>query len=399
MKICFITRFYKPYVRGGAEIYVGEIAEKLVDEGNDVVVITPSPERRAFVDEVNGVTVYRISPFNIATAYESHERPLYQKIIYHLLDLFNLDSYIKIKRILKKENPDIVHIHNYKGLSTSAFKAVSDSRIPIVFTVHDYSPLCIKTNLLNSKGEICRNQRSICKFYKALQRAFIDTKPDIVTAPSKFVIHELKSRGFFENTKIMLLRNAVKLKAHKVDKKYDVLKLLYVGAISQHKGVHTLIEASRRVEGNVQLHIVGEGPIKKELEILAEGDSRIKFHGFLRGEELENMYRMANLTVLPSIWYDNSPMVIYESFSNSTPVLASRIGGIPELVIDGYNGLLFEPGDVEGLSSLIEKISRDPSILAELERGAYDSCKSYDIDEVIKRLEDIYRELKGSLDI
>lgn len=130
-----------------------------------------------------------------------------------------------------------------------------------------------------------------------------------------------------------------------------------------------------------------------ELKELAEGDNRIKFHGFLTGDELQSLYRMVNATVLPSIWYDNSPLVIYESFMNSTPVIASRIGGIPELVTDGYNGVLFEAGNVSELASLINKIAENPSILEGLEHGAYESCKQYQIEVTLERLISIYKDL------
>ncbi len=105
------------------------------------------------------------------------------------------------------------------------------------------------------------------------------------------------------------------------------------------------------------------------------------------------MYKMANVTVVPSILYDNSPMVVYESFMCSTPVVASRIGGIPELVKHGYNGFLFEPGDNTELAKILNMVSRDPEILKKLEIGAYKSSKKYDIEKHIDKLEEIYRSL------
>jgi len=108
---------------------------------------------------------------------------------------------------------------------------------------------------------------------------------------------------------------------------------------------------------------------------------------------LKKAYQNANVTVVPSIWYEVFGMIILESFMNSTPVIASRIGGIPEVVRDGYNGFLFKPGSVNGLRRILERISEHPSILKELERNAYKSSQGYSIEDHVKKLEEIYRGL------
>jgi len=393
MKICFISRFYKPFVRGGAEIYVGKIAEKLAKKGHEIFVITPAPQKQNYAEKINNVKIYRISPLNIYNAYESFKKPLLSKIVYHSLDLFNLHSYMLIKGILKDENPDIAHINNYKGLSPLSFKAAKDFKIPIVFTAHDYSSICIRTNLLNGKGEICENPRIPCKIYNKIQKFLIQDKPDIVTAPSNFVLQKLESKGLFKNVKKIVLPNPIET-GKRTEKDYDNINILFVGSLSKHKGPQILIKAFKKLKGdNLRVHILGKGPDEDRLKELARGDERITFHGFLTGKELMNMYKMANVTVVPSILYDNSPMVVYESFMCSTPVVASRIGGIPELVKHGYNGFLFEPGDNTELAKILNMVSRDPEILKKLEIGAYKSSKKYDIEKHIDKLEEIYRSL------
>lgn len=279
-------------------------------------------------------------------------------------------------------------------MSPLAFKAAKDLKIPLVFTAHDYSSICIRANLLNGKGEICENPRIPCKIYNKIQKFLIQDKPDIVTAPSGFVIKQLEKAGLFNGARKIVLPNPVETGTQPVEKSYDTLDILFVGSLSRHKGPDILIRAFKELENdNLKLHILGKGPDEDELRKLAEDDNRIIFHGFLSGDELMDMYQRANMTVLPSIWYDNSPMVIYESLMNSTPVIASRIGGIPELVRDGYNGFLFEPGSVVELSRILKKISEDPSILKGLERNAYESSQKYSIEDHVKRLEEIYRGL------
>lgn len=394
MKICFISRFYKPFVRGGAEIYVGRIAEKFVKRGHKVIVITPAPTKQSYIERINDVKIYRISPFNIYNAYESFKKPFPLKMIYHSLDLFNLHSYILIKRILKNEKPELVHIHNYKGLSTAPFKAAKDLNIPLIFTAHDYSTICIRSNLFNRRGQVCEGQNLLCKLYNQIQKIIIDNKPDIVTAPSRFVLEKLKSKGLFKNSRKIVLSNPIEPQ-HKDNKKtYDVIDILFVGSLSKHKGPHILIKAFQKIKkDNLKVHIVGKGSYLERLKNFAENDKRIIFHGFLEDKKLMEMYKMANLTVVPSIWYDNSPMVVYESFMNSTPVAGSRIGGIPELIKHGYNGFLFEPGNINELTEILREIAEDPGILKSLERNAFKTAKKYDIKRHVNKLEEIYKSI------
>ena len=169
--------------------------------------------------------------------------------------------------------------------------------------------------------------------------------------------------------------------------------MLYVGQVSKHKGVHILINAFQQLKyKNILLHIVGKGADVDEFKNIAESDSRIIFHGFVPDEVLMQLYQKSNLLVVPSIWYDNSPTVIYESFMNGTPVIGSRIGGIPELIETGKNGFLFEPGNVDELKAILENLIRTPAELISLEEGALESVKKYNMEEHIRELEEIYKD-------
>jgi glycosyltransferase involved in cell wall biosynthesis len=144
---------------------------------------------------------------------------------------------------------------------------------------------------------------------------------------------------------------------------------------------------------NIRLDIVGKGLCSEKLKLMSQNDNRIKFHDFLEGKELLKMYVHSNLTVVPSIWYDNSPMVIYESFSYGTPVIGSKIGGIPELIEDGFNGYLFEAGNVNELQQLLETLIDSPETLEKLEQGTYESVQKYTMEKHIEQLEKEYQKL------
>jgi glycosyltransferase involved in cell wall biosynthesis len=394
MKICFVANLYPPFVLGGAEISVKIIAEGLVKSGHEVFVITTSPTRERSEETLNGVKIYRINPLNLYPMYTHQDQPAWIKPIWHLIDLWNPSAYFKVKRILKREKPDVVHINNYKGLSLSVFSATKRLNLPIIFTAHDFSLLCPRANLLHGSGEICTRPSRWCKLYAKIQNYLVDSTPVLVTAPSQFALDMLKASGLFEAVEGVKVPNAIEVNSEKAEKNYETLDILYVGSLSRHKGVHVLIAAFKGLNAeNIRLHIVGSGKDEVEFRRLAGSDRRINFHGFVSDEELLQLYQKANVTVIPSIWYDNSPMVIYESLRHGTLVIGSRIGGIPELVEAGYNGFLFEAGNVGELKELLETLTLNQEELKRLEDGALGSVKRYDIQKQVDELESIYRRI------
>lgn len=394
MKICLISNLYPPNVLGGAEVSVKKVSEELVKKGHEVIVIT-TPFSENDVEIINGVKIYQVKPLNLYEIYHHPNQSMLLKPLWHIIDLWNPYDERIIENILKTENPDVVHIHNFKGLSLSSFAPAKSLKIPLVFTAHDYSLVCMRANLLNSSGEICKNPSALCKIYNQIQKHLAKNKLDLLISPSQFVINKLKSNGLFKDVKSKKIPLGIELKDNeKFEKDYSQTNILYVGNLGEHKGVHILLKAFRKIENmNIRLDIVGKGLCSEKLKSMSENDNRIKFHDFLEGKELIKMYQQANLTVVPSIWYDNSPMVIYESFSCRTPVIGSKIGGIPELIEDGFNGYLFEAGNVNELQKLLENLIDSPETLKKLEQGTYESVQRYTMDKHIKQLETEYQKL------
>jgi len=395
MKICFISNLYPPFVVGGAEIVVKKVAEEIVKKGHDVTVITTSKNKKSNCEIINNVTIYRINPMNLFPYFTMSEQAKSIKPFFFIYDLFNPYPNTIVKKILKREKIDIVHINNFRGLSLSIFSAVKSLNIPLVFTAHDFSLICIKASFLNSSNEICMNPSKLCKTYVKIQKKIVDNKPDLIIAPSQFVINKLINAGFFKNVKMTVLPLGIELNNKKVEKSYSIIDIFYVGGLSRHKGVHILINSFKKIEQkNVRLHIFGEGADEDEFREMGNSDKRIMFHGFVSNEKLMRLYYKANITVVPSICYDNSPMVIYESLMHGSPVIGSRIGGIPELVEEEYNGFLFEAGNVGELRKIFENILPNVPQLKRLEQGAYESAKKYDMNEHIRNLEKKYRDIQ-----
>jgi len=380
-------------------VYAEQVSKHLAQRGHESVVITTKPcsnisALKPSLEYLDGVKIYRFYPLNLYfLPRPSNSTPV--KGIWSLIDTWNPHPYHVVKQILAKERPDVVHLHTPVSLSLSMFSAVKALKLPLIFTLHDYHLLCKRTFLLHANGKLCTNPIPICKLYRKISRGIVDSKPNLVISPSQFALDMLVNEGFFQNSAKVVIPNGVKIPKQpttKVRNKY--MDILYLGSVSRHKGVHFLVQAFRQLKDQkLRLHIAGRGPNLEELKDIAEGDQRIRFYGFVSDESKEELFSMADVFVLPTIWYENSPNVIRESFANGTPVIASRMGGVPELVGNGHNGFLFEAGDVGKLKDILQELSKNPSELEKLSNGASESAKKYDMEGHLNRLEKLYQQI------
>lgn len=390
-----VSNLYPPYVLGGAELYVQQIAKKLSAK-HDISIITTAPfgTDNASVSnlEVKGKeTIYRFYPLNLYSAYNYALKPTFIKPIWHLFDVWNPHVYIFVKEVLKREMPEVVHVHNFKGMSASVFSAANDLGIPIIHTVHDYDLICPKTTMLTRTNASCVTPHSLCRIYRWLSKRIALTA---VIAPSDFMLKTLSSYGMFPDVpKIMLPLGIEECEpVARVGK--GTFDILYVGRLGKHKGVDTLIEAVKGLDlRNARLHIVGQGSDRTRLERVAHDDSRIIIYGFLAPDKLRKLYSIADVAVVPSIYNEPFGLVIPEYFWHGIPVLGSRAGAIPELINDGYNGFLFPPGDVEALKVLLETLSSDSKLLGELNENARRSAAAFDMSVHLRKLEEIYERV------
>jgi len=169
---------------------------------------------------------------------------------------------------------------------------------------------------------------------------------------------------------------------------------LFLGRVQSHKGIEVLIRAFRRLEDpSLRLHVAGAGPSLDASKALAADDDRIRFYGFVSGETRRALIENADALVLPSLWPDNYPVSIQEAFQAGPVVIASRVGGIPEMVRDGVNGLLVEPGDEPGIAAAIERLRQSPELAARLRASALETARLYDMRFHTAQLTAAYRQL------
>lgn len=400
MKICIITNTFSSDLIGGSNIYTNTIVRELHNRNHEVFVIAASSDRKDSIKIDGTIKIYYFHPLNIATCSEIGEKSIAKQGLWTALDIYNHYSYAKIIKILKKENPDVVHLQTPLDITLSAFDAVKKMRLPLVFTAHDYLLLCRKVVLLHCTGEICTNENinEFCKLYRILAKKITDNKADVVIFPSRFISHMFTENGFFKKSKKTILPYPVQLNninSHKNNTHIGKhgLNILYVGSLTRHKGIQILIEAVKLIKkDSIRLTIIGSGIYKNKLENLVGANKKITFYGKVRHEDIEDCYNKSDVLVVPSIWNEVFGIVVLEAFRAGIPVIASRIGGITEIVKNNYNGFLFESGNTLQLKQILERIVENPKTLTELGNNAKNYVKQYEISEHIKELVLNYEE-------
>ncbi|NUM25142.1 MAG: glycosyltransferase family 4 protein [Candidatus Buchananbacteria bacterium] len=385
MKICVIHSLFRPYKRGGAEVVVDIVVNELVKMGHRVVIITLGRKNQIYQEA--GLTIYRINPLNVFSFLDIDKRPIWLRIFWHPLDVFNVSSYFKVKKILKLESPDVVMTHNLKGIGYLVPKAVRSLRLKHIHTIHD-------VQLSRPSGLILYGQEKpfliIDKIYEKIVRALIGS-PDIVVSPSRWLMGYYQARGFFYESKKIIMPNPIVFK--KIDKNIGkdkpegLVTLLFVGQIEQFKGILFLIEALKKVRlNNWRLQIIGSGNAQDLVQQKIIGDSRFEMVGRVSQEELLEYYRAADVTVVPSLCYENSPKVIDESLIANVPVIASDIGGVSEIVKDDYNGFTFAPGNEKNLIEVLEYFLSHPEKIDELKKNCFISVRNFSTSNYLKKL-------------
>ncbi len=318
-----------------------------------------------------------------------------------------------VHELLKREEPDLVHVHNtFMMISPSIYTACYELDVPVVQTLHNFRLLCPGWTLARN-GEVCEEcidrglWRSILHgcyrdshFMSAaialmLQvhryRGTWDDQVDSYIALSDFARRKFIEGGL-PASKLHVKPNFVTPDPGEREKPGDYA--LFVGRLSHEKGISTLLAAWEKLHSRIPLMLVGEGPLRESLE--AEAAARnlrgVTFKGWLPATETRIAMKNASFTITPSICYEGFGMSIIESFACGTPVLCSALGGMQEIVDDHRTGLHFAPGDADELASRVEWAWAHPSRLASMGKEArrqYES--SYTAEKNYAALMQIYR--------
>jgi len=289
---------------------------------------------------------------------------------------YNADAKVKLKKLLDDEGPfDLAHLHIYHGKQTPAILPVLRGHgIPVVQSLHEYKlacpvytlqrngancQLCVSGSKLNSVLHRCKDRSFLKSAVMAAEMATSRILGD-VRLVDRFICvsdfqRQIMQRAGIAPEKLTTLHNFVD--QGETPNAFDPNGyLLYFGRIEELKGLKTLIRAV--VQTGHTLAIAGDGGWVPDLKALIAGQSNIRFVGFQSGDELNTLINGAGAVVVPSEWYENCPMSLLEAKSRGKPIIGARIGGIPELIRDGVDGVLFSPGDEQDLRRALMRFQR-----------------------------------------
>lgn len=340
--------------------------------------------------ERNGVEVRRLEFTNAGFATG------WRRILAPLVSVFNPVSFLKVKRVLREFHPDILHIHNlFSNATPAVIWAAKSERVPVVMTLHNFRLLCPSATLLH-EGRIFESSLKAFFPWKAvLMGVYRGSRVQTFALGANLVLHRLvgtwsrvdrfivlsrfaqekftSSRLGFLGSRFMVKPNFVA--AGPMPDSSAGERFLFVGRLSPEKGVHVLLEAIKGTA--IPLDIVGDGPLRGEVESATADNPNLRYLGPRSRDEVDAAMQNAKALLFPSIWYEGMPMVILESFSMGIPVIASRLGTMGELIQDGVNGLLFEPGNPNSLRAVVERLRDDPKARQNMSAGARSSWETH----------------------
>lgn len=356
MRILVINTWYYPNLQGGAEHSVKILAENL-QKNNTVGVFCIDNKNNGLKKElINEVTIYRSDggKYDLYGAYFS-ERSITKKLYDKYHEIFNTSIKQHLMDVIKEFKPDIVHCNCLSGISVKLFPLLKKLNIPTVLTLRNYFLIypfdkdMIPVKFLNA---IFQN------IYFQLCRKYTDSI-QAITAPSEFTLNVHLAKKFFEKAIIkQCIPNSIQVERKKIQnsiqnklrRKEEFTRFLYVGWITEPKGIQRLISAFEQlVCDNISLTLCGSGNLEVYVKNKALEDKRIHFLGKLSPKALAEEYEKADILVVPSIWEEPFGRVIIEGNQHGLPVICSDRGGIPEIIRQMKSGLIYHSESTEQL--------------------------------------------------
>ena len=362
--ILIINSLYYPYIGGGAEIICQEQAEELSKRGYSVSVLTTGKTNGIIKDCINNIVVYRAKLKNVYWHYNQNKPNKYVRMFWHLKDIYNWEMKKAIRQIIQTVNPNVVICHNITGFSIAVWDVIKEFNIPIIQVLHDQYLQCPNSNAFKN-GKACIKQCFPCHLMR-LPHAAASNKVDVVVGVSQYVLTRLTNLGYFKSSKQYVIHNARQFEDIPMKQSWngkEPLQIGYIGTLSKVKGVQWLIRSFMELDINAIFFFFGKGESEEYenyLKQLASSDKRISFSGYVKSKD---HYQQIHLSIIPSLWPDTFPTVAFESCAYHVPVIATNVGGLPEIIKDGINGILCDSQKKDSLKQAIKTIYTTPNIL------------------------------------
>lgn len=381
MKVAICTDWFYPR-SGGIQSHVLGLGLELTKRGHEVVIITKGMSGKKShhrVPEVECLGFRQVKPL----------APL--PLVFIPPDLAGL------KDVLKREEFDIVHAHHaFTPTSLMSIKFARKLGIPTVLTNHSIF-------LANSSDYLWTPM----SYFLFPFRHYINEADKIIAvskAAAEFIEH------FSKREKVVVVPNGVDVNRFNSVKStfpnglpFSTLKnptILYVGRLVYRKGIHVLLRSMPHILETIpdtQLLIAGSGYMESFIRLLTKSlklEDHVKLLGFVPEDELPSLYNLSNLFILPSIYAESFGITLLEAMASGTPIVASAIGGIPEVVENGVNGILFKKGDELNLGNAVIRVLDDPTLANELAINARKKVEEqYSWPVVVEAVEEVYKDV------
>ncbi|MGY8818206.1 MAG: glycosyltransferase family 4 protein [Pseudomonadales bacterium] len=397
MKVLVLHSLYAPHIGGGAEIVIRQIAEGLQRRGCDTVVLATGPEAGLHEEELDGVRIYRAGLDNFYWHFTQSRPSRLLRLGWHYRDRYNRSMRRHVRQVIEHERPDVVVCNNLTGWSISAWDEISAAGLPIVQVLHDLYLLCPKDTMF-SKGRSCERQCGMCSAFRQ-PHAAASAQVAAVIGVSRFVLDRIAAEGYFSRASQHVVHNCVDSSSSRSGKPRPrhsgLLRFGYIGTLSENKGVGWLIEQFQALSINATLEIAGRGKLDYEAKLNELADpSKVRFVGY---QPSERFMQGVDVLVVPSIWTEPFGLVAVEACAQHLPVIATNMGGLPEIIRDNLNGLLCTPTDPDSLGRAMLKLYLDSGLHHRLSSQARDSVATFlDTERMLDQYQSIlYSTLHG----
>lgn len=377
MKLLYINTFYAPYVFGGTEFVLENIAKGMSSRGNQVTVLSLSQNDNWNFDKVDGIDCIRMPVANLYLPYPSRIPRKWERYAWKLIDCYNPIAEKYVASQLSNLRPDVVVTNNLSGISIAAWQACRQMKIPTIHVLHDYYLLCPNINMIKD-GHPCKENCGRCKLLRWPHR-HISSKVTAVVGVSRSILDTHRRLGFFDKVEeCHVIYNASDIKAAAPDNRREGPFVFgYIGGLTPVKGIERLIRAFGIVAANANATLLiagsGEKAYVDSLKALPNPGT-VKFLGYV---EPGAFYSSIDALVVPSLWQEPLGVVVYEGLARGVPVIGSRRGGIPEMITHGVNGLLYEPSDDRNLVAAMLRLMSDGILYSKLRNKAAASVSHF----------------------
>lgn len=388
MKVLVIASLFPPNGVGGAELVAERMAQGLAARGHDIVVVTlaPSGESTRIIKR-DGIQVIFLPIANLYGILDAPSKHPAIKVCWHVADIYNAAMGRKVEELIRDTTPDILCVHNLAGFSVAIYEAARRCGTPLVQVLHDHYFLC-PYSVCYRRGRPCATPCLPCRMVRLPHRRLTATAAAVVGV-SRFILNKVTAHGMFPGVPTAVIHNARDLPALAKTRTGNARIFGYLGSLVPHKGIELLIRAFLEIASNGTSLVVAGNGTPQYLEHLRRisGTAPIEFIGHTRPERF---FPLVDVVVIPSVCAEAFSLVAAESILSGVPVIAARRGGLPEVITDGGNGLLFNPDSSGELADCLQRVIDDPALFHALKANTRSSAIPFgDIEGWLSKYEAI----------